>query len=86
MTEDPHYQRWLAEENYWDSVDELADVHGVEPTEARVAGVQLTDGERRRIAASLDLTMTMQRVLGDAAGALETVLLRAKVLNGLGDE
>jgi hypothetical protein len=90
MSGDAEYDAWLAEQARYEDADErLEDLphsqRGI-PIDHDRPPLFLTAQERRKVAAGLELTMVMQRTLGDAAGALESVLLRAKVLNGMGDD
>lgn len=87
---DPEYDAWLAEQAAFEDADErledLPHSRRGTPVEHELPPLFLTGQERRKIAASLELTMVMQRVLGDAHGALESVLLCSRVLDGLEDE
>lgn len=90
MSGDPEYDAWLAEQAGFEDADErLEDLphsqRGI-PVEHDLPPLFLTELERRKVAASLEMTMVMQRTLGDAHGALQSVLLRSRVLNGLEDE
>jgi hypothetical protein len=84
MSGDPEYDRWLAEQAEQEAAEEAFDELGDQlpgniPKGRRVYPLLVTEAERNRIRASLNITAAIQAALGDNASALESTMLSAKV-------